>query len=243
MIIDCYVGNQTKPLAGKEFGLAGVERLLREAGVGRAVITPDVAVRPKNRELVEAVAGTASSRELFVPCAFLNPQFGEESVRELETAVREWGCCCLKLMPTHHAFRCVTPAAHPLMRKAEELGIPVLIHSGTFFAHPLEIGVLAEAFPKVTMLMDHMGYRYYTAEAVAAAKRAPNIHLVTSIVMEPHIIRQAVKALGADRVLYASNAPLAFSVTQIQVIRQAELSETDERKVLGENAARIFRFG
>jgi predicted TIM-barrel fold metal-dependent hydrolase len=59
--------------------------------------------------------------------------------------------------------------------------------------------------------------------------------------MEPHIIRQAVKAIGADRVLYASNAPLAYPVTQIQVIRQAELSESDERKVLGDNAARLFR--
>ncbi len=241
MIIDCYVGNQTKPLAGREFGMAGVEKLLRDAGVERAVITPEVTVRPKNRELAETIAGTPSFREMFTGCAFVNPQFGEESIREFEFAIKELGFRCLKLMPTHHAFRCVTPAAHPLMKKAEELGVPVLIHSGTFFAHPLEIGVLADAFPNVPVLMDHMGYRYYTAEAVAAAKRSPNIHLVTSIVMEPHIIRQAVKAIGADRVVYASNAPLAFPVTQIQVIRLAELSEADERKVLGDNAARIFR--
>jgi hypothetical protein len=241
MIIDCYVGNNSKPLAGKEFGMAGVEKLLRDAGVERAVIMPEVTVRPKNRELAEEIASKSSFRAMFTGSAFVNPQFGDESIREFELAIKELGFCCLKLMPTHHAFRCVTPAAHPLMRKAEELNVPVLIHSGTFFAHPLEIGVLADAFPNVTVLMDHMGYRYYTAEAVAAAKRSPNLHLVTSIVMEPHIIRQAVKAIGADRVLYASNAPLAFPVTQIQVIRLAELSEADERKVLGDNAARIFR--
>ena len=68
----------------------------------------------------------------------------------------------------------------------------------------------------------------------------PNIHLVTSIVMEPHWIRQAVMDLGGDRVLFASNAPVCFPATQILVIRQAELREADERNVLGENAARIF---
>ncbi len=241
MIIDCYVGHQTKPLAGKTFSIGALEQMLRDANVDQAVVTPDVAVRPKNRELAETIAASATARTFFHGCAFVNPHFGDESVRELETSVKEYGFKGLKLMPTHHAFRCVTQVPHRLMRKAEELGIPALIHSGTFFAHPLEIGVLAEAFPKVPVLMDHMGYRYYVAEAIAAARRAPNIHLVTSIVMEPHWIRQAVRELGGDRVLFASNAPLCYPVTQILVIKQAELTEADERKVLGENAARLFR--
>lgn len=241
MIIDCYVGVQNKPLAGKRFGIADLEQMLREAGVERAVCTPDVAVRPSNQELAETITSPPATPGFFFGCAFLNPHFGEESVREFEVAVTEHGFRCLKLMPTHHAFRCVTQVPHALMRKAEELGVPALIHSGTFFAHPLEIGVLADAFPKVTVLMDHMGYRYYVQEAIAAARRSPNIHLVTSVVMEPHWIRQAVKEVGADRVVYASNAPLVYPRTQIEVIRQAQLSEADERKVLGENSARIFK--
>jgi predicted TIM-barrel fold metal-dependent hydrolase len=240
MIIDCYVGNAEKPLAGKMFGLTDLERLLRDAGVGRAVCTPDVAVRPRNTELAGAFAASASARGFFSGYAFINPHFGDDAVREFETCVRDCGFRGLKLMPTHHAFRCVTSVPHALVRKAGELRVPVLIHSGTFFAHPLEIGVLAEAFPDVPILMDHMGYRYYVPEAIAAARRAPNIYLVTSVVMEPHWIRQAVNELGGDRVLFASNAPLCYPATQILVIRQAELREADERKVLGENAARLF---
>jgi predicted TIM-barrel fold metal-dependent hydrolase len=240
MIIDCYVSSADKPLAGKAFGMAELERLLREAGVDKAVCTPDVAVRPRNTGLAETLAAWPVASGFLYGCAFINPHYGDDAVRELETCVREYGFRGLKFMPTHHAFRCVTQVPHALMRKAGELGIPVLIHSGTFFAHPLEIGVLAESFPAVPILMDHMGYRYYVQEAIAAARRAPNIHLVTSIVMEPHWIRQAVNELGADRVLYASNAPLCYPVTQILVIKQAELSERNERKVLGENAARLF---
>jgi len=64
---------------------------------------------------------------------------------------------------------------------------------------------------------------------------------MTSAVMEPHWIRQAVRELGAERVVYGSNAPMVWPSTQLIVVRQAELTEPEERKVLGENAARLYR--
>jgi predicted TIM-barrel fold metal-dependent hydrolase len=127
------------------------------------------------------------------------------------------------------------------MRKASELGVPVTIHSGASPAHPLEIGVIAEAFPDVPVIMDHMGYRDHVGDAIAAAKRAPNIRLMTTIVMEPHVIREAVRAVGADRVVYGSNAPAVRPATQLAVVRQAALSAADERMVLGDNAAHLLR--
>jgi predicted TIM-barrel fold metal-dependent hydrolase len=241
MIVDCEAYQLTTPLAGKVFGLSGLQKLCHEAGVDKMVVVAEGGVRPKNRELAEALSASSSAGGLFVGCAWLNPLFGDEAVRELETAVKEWGFRALKLMPTHHGFRSVSQVPYSLMRKAEELEIPMTIHSGTFFCHPLEIGVLAEAFPKVPVIMDHMGYRYYVAEAIAAARRTPNIYLATTAVMEPHWIRQAVRELGAEQVLFGSNAPHVWPITQLMVVHQAELSEADERKVLGENAARLYR--
>ncbi|MGQ9494508.1 MAG: amidohydrolase family protein [Anaerolineae bacterium] len=240
MIIDCEVYNVTKPLAGKSFGLPGLLQLAREAGVDRTVLMPDGGIRPDNHGLAEMVTASPEAREHFVLCAWLNPHFGEEAVRELEIAVKEWGFRGLKLMPTHHNFRAVSQVPYPLMRKAEELKIPVSIHSGTFFCYPLEIMVLADAFPNVPVIMDHMGYRYYVAEAIAAARRATNVYLATTAVMEPHWIRQAVRELGAERVLFGSNAPHVWPTTQLLVIHQAELTEAEEKQILGENAARLY---
>ena len=124
---------------------------------------------------------------------------------------------------------------------ALKLGIPVTIHSAGSPAHPLEIGVLAEAFPDVPVIMDHMGYRNYVGAAIAAAKRAPNLYLMTTAVMEPHCIQDAVREIGAHRVVFGSNGPAVRPSTQILVIKQAELAPADERKVLGENAARLLR--
>ena len=240
MIIDCETYNVPTPMAGKVFGLQGLAQLAREANVDKMVVISEGGVRPKNRELADAIESLPKEKGLFAGCAWINPQFGDEAVHELEIAVKEWGFKALKLMPTHHAFRSVSKVPYPLMRKAEELGIPVTIHSGTFFAHPLEIAVLAKAFPNVPVVMDHMGYRYYVAEAIAAAHQSENIYLATTAVMEPHWIRQAVRELGAHRVLFGSNAPFVWPRTQLMVIQQAELKEEEERKILGENAGRLY---
>lgn len=251
MIIDCelyYTGADEAASSGRGAAAGGriseveqLEMLCSEAGVDRAVLMPAPTFRPRNRMVAAALNAAPHSHERFLGCALVNPHFGVEVIEELERAVREWGFRAAKLMPTLHAVDLVGGLAHPVMRKARELGIPVTIHSAGPPAHPLEIGVLAEAFPEVPVIMDHMGYRNYTGAAIAAAKRASNLYLMTTAVMEPHYIRDAVRELGADRVVFGSNGPSVPPALQIRVIRQAELAPDDERKVLGENAARLLR--
>lgn len=244
MIIDCELYYHGPNEAAADAAAAEVERLdalCREAGVDRAVLMPTPTFRPRNRAVAGALEAAPRSRGRFVGCALINPHFGGDAVAELERAVAEWGFRAAKLMPTLHAVNLVGALAHPVMRKAREFGIPVTIHSGESPAHPLEIGALAEAFPDVPVIMDHMGYRNHVGAAIAAAARAANLYLMTTAVMEPHYIRDAVRALGADRILFGSNGPSVPPALQLAVVRQAELAAADERKVLGENAARLLR--
>ena len=243
MIIDCelYYHGAEAPGGSEGLSVEQLDALCRDAGVDRAVLMPSPTFRPRNRLVADALRAAPTARERFVGCALVNPHFGEDAVAELETAVREWGFRCAKLMPTLHAVNLVGRLAHPVMSKARDLGVPVTIHSADSPAHPLEIGVLAEAFPDVPVIMDHMGYRNHTGAAIAAARRAPNVYLMTTAVMEPHVVRDAVQVLGADRVLFGSNGPSVPPAIQLLVIRQAGLGPADERKVLGENAARLLR--
>ena len=243
MIVDCevYYHGPEESLGGKAFGIEALDALCREAGVDKAVLMPAPTFRPRNQVLAEALGPPAGARGRFVGCALVNPHLGDDAIGELERAVKEWGFRAAKLMPTLHAVNLIGRIAHPLMRKAQELGIPVTIHSAASPAHPLEIGVLAEAFPEVPVIMDHMGYRDHVGAAIAAAKRTANLYLMTTAVMEPHCIRDAVHAIGAHRVVFGSNGPTVRPATQIQVIRQAGLAPDDERKVLGDNAARLLR--
>ncbi|HIC89433.1 MAG TPA: hypothetical protein EYP04_08530, partial [Anaerolineae bacterium] len=118
MIIDCETYYRAQPLVGKTLGLAGLIRQADEAGVDKMILMPEGGVRPKNCELAELLDSSPDVRGRFIPCAWLNPQFGDEAVRELEIAIREWGFRGLKLMPTHHNFRAVSSLPYPLMRKA-----------------------------------------------------------------------------------------------------------------------------
>ena len=244
MIVDCevYYHGPDRRVGGKIFGVEQLDALCREAGVDRAVLMPAPTFRPRNRLVAEALdAAPHQARARFLGCALVNPHFGDEAIGELERAVKEWGFRAAKLMPSLHAAGLIGGLAHATMRKARELRIPVTIHSAESPAHPLEIGVLAEAFPDVPVIMDHMGYRNHTGAAIAAAKRASNLYLMTTAVMEPHVIQDAVREIGAHRVVFGSNGPAVRPSTQILVIRQAELPPAEERQVLGENAARLLR--
>ena len=65
---------------------------------------PPVTVKPDNYWMVEQIQGNPR----FIPCALLNPHFGDESVTELELGVSEWGIQGLKLMPTKHGYPIVS---------------------------------------------------------------------------------------------------------------------------------------
>jgi len=243
VIVDCevYYHGPTESPGGKGSGIDALDAMCREAGIDKAVLMPAPTFYPRHQVLADALGSPAGARGWFVGCALVNPHLGDDAIGELERAVKEWGFRAAKLMPTLHALNLVGRIAHPLMRKAQELGIPVTIHSAGSPAHPLEIGVLAEAFPRVQVIMDHMGYRDHVGAAIAAAKRTGNLYLMTTAVMEPHCIRDAVREIGAHRVVFGSNGPTVRPSTQIQVIRQAELAPDDERKVLGDNAAGLLR--
>jgi predicted TIM-barrel fold metal-dependent hydrolase len=144
-------------------------------------------------------------------------------------------------MPVHYAFRAASTAADHLLEVAREFGVPVTVHSGNFFCHPLEIAQMARRFPDVDFVMDHMGYRYYVLEAIQAAEQYPNIYLATTAVFEPHFIANAIDRIGAERVVFGSNAPMVLPRLQLEVIRALKLSPDDEALILSGNAARLYQ--
>ena len=236
MILDCELYLLDFPVAGRVYDIPALETLLDEAGIDRAVLMPPVTIKPDNYWMVEKIQGNPR----FIPCALLNPHFGDEAVAELEIGVREWGVRGLKLMPTKHGYRLNTKDVHQLVAKCADLNIPVSVHSEGGWANPLFIGVLAEAFPDVPVIMDHMGYRYWVAEAIEAAKRTSNIYLATTAVMEPHFIVTAIEAIGVERIVFGSNGPFVIPKMQVEVIKFLQLSPEDEAKVLGGTLAKLY---
>jgi predicted TIM-barrel fold metal-dependent hydrolase len=240
MVIDTEFYYDTQPLFGVFYDAPTVFGIGREAGVDKVVWMPQARLHPPNADMAQALQGFPEP-EFFILCCTLNPQFGSETVAELERCVSEWGMRGLKLMPTLHGYPILSGVVSPVLDKARELGVVVNIHSGSFNADPLQIAVVARRYPELPFIMDHMGYRYNLQDAIVAAQECPNIYLSTTLVSpaEPLCVRGAFDEVGPERIVFGSNGP-GFVDMAIEGIRRLELGHAAEELILGGNAAKVY---
>ena len=229
--------NTNAPAPERKQALAELFANEDAAGVEYAVVMPSPTPKPDNHALFE----TASGQRRAILCCQVNPNHGQAALEEIRRSSSEWGMRVLKIMPAIYQVHLTGPLAQTLMRVAQELGLVVNIHSGSEISHPLAIGALARRFPEVTVLMDHMGYREWTSDAIEAARDNPNLYLGTTIAaFEPTVIERAVRELGPERVVYGSNWPNCYSDLAVEAIRRQKLGAEAEALVLGGNLARIL---
>lgn len=76
--------------------------------------------------------------------------------------------------------------------------------------------------------------------AIAAAHESVNIFLETSGVMDRVKIPAAAEVIGSHRVLFGSGCPNQDPAAVLGLIQDSDLSETDRRRILHENAAKLF---
>lgn len=229
------------PEGGDLGNLDPIVRLLDEVSPNyRAVIfPPSRTVKPLNRELNIALEGFPK-RNRFIPCAYINPNL-YDAVDELERAVVEYGFKGMKLMPALHRYNIDSVVTHPVMEKARELNIPVTIHSSGEGGYPRLISKLAETFPKVTIIMDHSGYRYFQREALEAGKEHGNIYFGLSLVAEPGFIDTIASQIGSDRLIFGSNAPGGIPKVGVMVYEYTRLTEPQKKLALGGNLVKLLK--
>ncbi|MSP13787.1 MAG: amidohydrolase [Chloroflexi bacterium] len=241
MYIDSEFYFDDAPLDGILYDPATTLALEQAAGIDMVVWMAQPRLRPINRAMAQALEGFAH-RDRFILCCTLNPQFDQETVVELEHCVLERGFKGLKLMATLHGYNLNTPPVYTLLNKARELGVVVNIHSGSYNSHPLQIAALARRYPELPFIMDHMGYRMYTGDAVIAAKECPNIYLSTTLISpaEPIVIKFVVAEVGPERVVFGSNGPGTYVDMSMEGIRRLKLGKEAEDLIFGGNAARAY---
>jgi predicted TIM-barrel fold metal-dependent hydrolase len=179
---------------------------LDQAGVAKGVIFPFVEGNFNNDEV--KVAHDQFPGRLIPYCAVNAWEAG--AAAEVRRCVTEWGFKGLKLHPTLNGFHLCDPVlVNPLFEEADSLGIPVIVHGASDLLNaPPEFAEMARRFPRVKLLMAHMGYFWGTKQAIAYAKELPNLYLETSRV-PIHEITTAVRELGPGRVIWGTDSPFA----------------------------------
>jgi hypothetical protein len=225
---------------GRECGLPGLHALADEVGIGLSIIMPDPDNwRPDNRGLYERIRNDRA----FVGVAGVNPHVGPAMLAEIRTAATEWGFIGIKLMPFKHKFEGGDGILRPFMDLARELGLYVTIHTGPNESMPIKAQALAAGWPKVPIVLDHMGMRSWVGQAIELAKTYSNVYLLTTVIAaaEPFRVRAAVNALGPERVIFGSNSPTSIPAMNVEGIRRLGLGAEAEQLIFTENARRVLR--
>lgn len=169
-------------------------------------------------------------------------QLGQKGLDALERAVESWGFRGVGEIMTDHS----DPLDHPywiaVLKKAAQYKIPVLAH-----ADPGPCARAAQEVPEATILLAHMGtglgqFQAEWIDAILMAKSHPNVYLeICTSILADGMIEDAVREIGAERVIFGTDSPLLDPAVQLAKITSAEISDSDKARILGANMRQLLR--
>ena len=223
-----------------------------DSGIGRTLVstlgTRSLLAHPGPDDLRAANELTAAAVARFpdrlAGVVYLSPEHPRASLDELDRHVAGGPFVGVKLWI---AMRADDVRLDPLVARMCELGVPLLQHAwyktvdGTpDESTPADVASLARRHPSLRIQMAHLGGA--GKRGVADIAPHPNIVVDTSggdpVLGE---VDHAVAELGAERVVFGSDAPIRDPATALAKVLGSQLSERDRRLVLRENALRLYR--
>lgn len=182
-------------------------------------------------------------KDRFLPIVFTNPYDGEKAVKNIYHYVNDEGFKGIKLHPLQHAYVADDEFLDPIMQAAKDLNIPVFIHCGhPPYSLPWSIALLAERFPKVKVVMIHMGHGHgvYIDASMKMAKRHPNLYLEMSGMPMNSKIKEVYETIGKDRIMFGTDAPFHHPTIEMQKVITSGLDEKALEDVFYNNAAKLM---
>jgi uncharacterized protein len=233
MIFDCHMHIGDFPLFNVSLDATGLDALISSCGLDKVIV-----FHPDNGMLQR----TISSRPSVFGLVWVNPK-EPDYVQTLQAYLEDPKFLGVKLHPLLDGYHPNDPLVHPIADIVAERNLPLLVHTGhPIFTLPWSVEELARAKPNTKVIMGHMGHGniIYINAAIEAAERQPNVYLETSGMPMHAKILEAVNRIGADRVLYGSDAPFHHPDVEILKVKKSGLKPAELAMVLGTNAERVF---
>lgn len=174
---------------------------------------------------------------------YVNPEHERESLDEIDRAINEYGMTGIKL---ECGCVCTDPRYIPIMEKAQSLNIPILQH--TWFkitgcidgeSVPEDVVSLARDFPKVKIIMAHIGGDWQ--RGIKAVRGLPNVLIdICGSIVDCGAIEMAVEELGAERIFFGTDLPDIDFWTNLGKVEGADITDEQKKLILYDNAARLI---
>ncbi len=229
---------------------ARLAEFLHGVGADYAVILADQSPVTVGTVTNEAVAAFCAGRPEFIPFCSVNPYLVSRPAGEVRRVVKEFGFRGLKLYPTYQFFYPNDAMMYPIYSVAEELGLPVMFHTGSSifrgsrikYGDPVYFDDVAVDFPGMTIIMAHSGRGFWYDRAFFLTRLHKNIWMEISGIPPKRLLEHFPEIERvADKVIWGSDFPGVPNVrAALQGVKDLPLPEETKAKFLGGNAARLL---
>jgi len=267
LITHCHVsrkgfgGQRERPEMGT---LPALEEILADVGGARAVCFAPFGFEGGRWEKIGAgldrnlwLAQELRTRPNLLGFATVYPQ-DHDAPEQLRRAIAA-GLVGAKLHPPVMRFRIDDPALEPFWQAAEELGIPVSIHTGAHgwslrYYMPLLLDEVAQRHRRLPIIIEHIGGEAFFDQALAVLHNNENCYagLTQCSGRDPKYALESarrdrlLKSVGAERIVYGLDYPWnednpAALKNDLAWVRSWAISGEDQQKILGGNLARLVK--
>ena len=218
----------------------GIERLVLSMGFPLHQNPTPEQVRFENDQALGALRSWPSRT---LGLVYLNPNDPDFSVQEFDRCVRDGPMVGIKLWVARH---CNARDLDPIVQRAVSMNVPILQHTwlkvggnGPGESTPFDLVELAGRHPQATIICGHSGGDWERGIRVVRSTKNVSIELAGS---DPTngFVEMAVRELGAERVIFGSDAGGRSFASQLAKVTAAQISENAKDLILGGNLRRLL---
>ncbi|MSU61532.1 MAG: amidohydrolase [Pedosphaera sp.] len=218
----------------------GIARLCVFMGMEFSYDPSPEKLREDNNAVLRAIRAHPGRAFGFV---YLNPKHTQASLDELNRCVRDGPMVGVKLWVAQH---CNAPELDPIIARAAELKALIFQHTWLKItgnlpgeSTPMDLAELAARHPDALLVCGHTGGDW---EVGIRAIRPHNNVYADLAGGDPTagITEMAVRELGAERVLYGSDAAGRSFASQLAKVHGADIPERARRLIFAENLKRLL---
>ena len=224
---------------------AGIDKGLLVATTGAAVGASIHFEKPF--EIIAEVCAAHPDR--FKGVIGVNPSRIMTWIKKLDVAVKEYGFVGAHLYPHWFGEPPDSRIYYPFYAKCAELNVPIQIqvgHSAQWFlrtvGQPITLDRVAIDFPELKIVGIHIGHPW-TEEMISMAWKHPNVFIGTDAHLPKYwdkTLINFINSRGQDKVLFGTDYPVLPFKKAMDELDKLELRETPKRKLLVDNAVRVY---
>ena len=213
--------------------------------------------RPSTRKVVEAIKGR---KNMGVVSGISYLHYDHRDIREISEYLESGLIKGLKFYPGYEPFYPHDTRMKVLYEMAIEYDVPVMFHSGDTYAptgrvkysHPIHIDDLAVDFPKLKIVICHIG-NPWIKDCMEVVYKNKNVYADISGLVLGHFtdkferymkkeIEEMITYAGDPRyLLYGTDWPICSMESYLKFMNQLDLPDEKKDLILYKNAAKLFK--